>query len=106
MAPFVEKNRKRKGVKNNIFSISEKSNEGILLNISEGGCCIKTNLAIKENQNILIHLPFLQTDEQIIGIIKHTRKFTDKTFALHIQFINLSIKTKNLILSYVYNFLK
>ena len=93
-------------VKNNIFSISEKQNEGILLNISEGGCCIKTELAIKENQNILIHLPFLQTDEQIIGIIKHTRKFTDKTFALHIQFINLSIKTKNLILSYVYNFLK
>lgn len=92
--------------KNNIFSVSEKPNEGILLNISEGGCCIKTELAIKENQNILIHLPFLQTDEQIIGIIKHTRRFTDKTFALHIQFINLSIKTKNLILSYVYNFLK
>ena len=88
----------RKGFSNSVVYFEGFENSVVLKN--------KYAKYLKENQNILIHLPFLQSDEQIIGIIKHTRKFTDKTFALHIQFINLSIKTKNLILSYVYNFLK
>jgi len=83
---------------------SEKKYKGKLTNISAGGCCINTTLPIKENQLIGINLPEHGIGETIIGVIKRTRKMPNMTFSLHIQFIQLSLKTKNQIYTMVYKY--
>ncbi len=92
--------------KNNekVYIESEKKYKGKLTNISAGGCCINTTLPIKENQLIGINLPEHGIDETIVGVIRRTRKLPNMTFALHIQFIKLSLKTKNQIYTMVYKY--
>lgn len=86
------------------YIFSQKSYEGKLSNVSAGGCCIKTNLPIKENQHICVVLSSLGIDDKIVGIIRKTRKLPGNIFALHIQFLNISVKTKNNIYAFVYKF--
>lgn len=93
----TENNKKR-------YIESEKKYKGKLTNISAGGCCINTTLPIKENQLIGITLPEHGIDETIIGVIKRTRKLPNMTFSLHIQFLQLSLKTKNQIYTMVYKY--
>ena len=86
------------------YFFNEKFHEGKLINISGGGCCLKTSLPIKENQKLGIKIPLLNLNSPIVGIIKKTRKLPDNTFALHIQFIKFSIKEQNKILAFIYGF--
>lgn len=96
---------KKENVDNKIvYKESEKKYKGKLTNISAGGCCLNTKLPIKENQLIGITLPEHGIDETIIGTIKRTRKLPNMSFALHIQFIQLSVKTKNQIYAMVYKY--
>ena len=89
----------------NQYIFSEKSYNGELTNISGGGCCIKTTLPIKEKQHLNVNLEQLGIKETVIGLIRKTRKLPDGNyFALHIQFIELTIETQNKILAYVYKY--
>jgi len=91
--------------KKDAFIFSSKVYKGIISNISAGGCCIQTPLPVKENQSLCILLPKLNIEEKIIGVIKRTRKLPNTNlFALHIQFIKVSNKSKNRICSLVYKF--
>lgn len=86
------------------FTISEKKYDGTLSNISGGGCCIKTNLPIQEKQHLALFLPGFSNGLKITGIIKGTRKLPGGFFALHIQFLQLSVEAQNRIFEYVYNY--
>ena len=87
-----------------MFIYSDKSYEGKMTNISVGGCCIQTNLPIKENQHLSVSVPSYNINEKIIGIIKKTRRLQTGDFALHIQFTHISLQSKNKIHAIVYNF--
>jgi len=89
---------------NDMFIYTNKYYKGKLINISGGGCCIKTSLPIKENQHIGIKIPMLDLNSPIVGLIKKTRRLPDGTFSLHIQFIKFSITEQNKILAFVYGF--
>ena len=92
-------------VKNdNLYIISDKKYTGKITNISAGGCCINTNLPIREQQHIGVMLPELGIDETIVGVIRRTRRLPNGLFALHIQFMQLSLKTKNKIYLFVYKY--
>ena len=86
------------------YSFSEKKYEGKLTNISAGGCCIQTDLPIKEKQYIGINLPNTGISETIVGIIRRTRRLPTGKLALHIQFVNISLKSKNRIHILVYKY--
>lgn len=86
------------------FVISEKKYEGRLSNISGGGCCIKSKLPILEKQHLAVVFPNITGETKTTGIIKGTRKLPDQSFALHIQFLNISIECQNQILAYVYKY--
>lgn len=86
------------------FKISDKKYKGSLSNISGGGCCIKTNLPIAEKQNLSVVFPNITSELNILGIIKGTRKLPTGLFALHIQFIDISIDAQNKVLAYVYKY--
>ena len=87
-----------------MFIYSDKSYEGKMTNISVGGCCIQTNLPIRENQHLSVSVPAYNINEKIIGIIKKTRRLQSGDFALHIQFTHISLQSKNKIHAIVYNF--
>lgn len=86
------------------YIFSEKKYSGKMTNISGGGCCIQTTLPIKEGQNISVTVPDYGIDEKIVGIIKKTRKLQNGNFALHIQFLKISTKTRNKIYLAIYKF--
>ena len=89
---------------NDMFIYSDKSYEGKMTNISVGGCCIQTNLPIRENQHLSVILPNYNIPEKIIGIIKKTRRLPTGDFALHIQFTHISLNSKNKIHAIIYKF--
>lgn len=86
------------------YEFSEKFYEGKLSNISVGGCCIQTNLPIKDKQYISVSVPNMNINEKIVGIIRQTRRLPTGLFALHIQFLKISTKTKNQIYTFVYKY--
>ncbi|MBP5519471.1 MAG: PilZ domain-containing protein [Treponema sp.] len=86
------------------YQLSEKQYAGKLTNISAGGCCIQTDLPIKEKQFIGVKLPETGIEETIIGIIKKTRRLPTGKLALHIQFMQISLSAKNRIYTLVYKY--
>ena len=86
------------------YIFSDKKYEGKMSNISGGGCCIQTNLPIKEGQNISVSIPSYSIQEKIVGIIKNTRKLPNGNFALHIQFLKISVEARNKIYLAIYKF--
>lgn len=86
------------------YWISENKHDGKITNISAGGCCIQTELPVKENQSIVVTIPSKGLTEQMSGIIRRTRKLPNGKYALHIQFKNISIQTKNKIYTLVYKY--
>ena len=86
------------------YNFSDKEYPGKISNISAGGCCIQTDLPIKEKQYIGIILPETGIEETIVGIIRRTRKLQTGKLALHIQFVQISLKTKNRIHTLVYKY--
>lgn len=91
-----------KGEEKYIFS--EKEYAGKMSNISAGGCCIQTDLPIKEKQYIGVKLPDSGIDETIVGIIRRTRRLPTGKLALHIQFVQISLASKNRINVLVYKY--
>lgn len=87
-----------------IFVYSSKIYQGKCTNLSAGGCCIQTDMPIKEGQNLRVMIPDLETDENIIGVIKKTRRLPIMGYAIHIQFLRISLKSQNRIFSLVYKY--
>lgn len=87
-----------------LYTFSDKEYPGKITNISAGGCCIQTTLPIKEKQYIGVILPETGIDETIVGIIRRTRKLPTGKLALHIQFMQISLATKNRIHTLVYKY--
>lgn len=86
------------------FIFSSKIYEGNLTNISAGGCCIQTNLPIKEHQHICVLLKELGINERIVGVIKNTGKLTNGDYLLHIQFIRITPAARNRIFTLIYKY--
>ena len=86
------------------YSFSDKEYPGKVTNISAGGCCIQTNLPIKEKQHIGINLPDSGIEETLVGIIRRTRRLPTGKLALHIQFIDIPLAAKNRIHILVYKY--
>lgn len=87
-----------------IFVYSSKIYQGKCTNLSGGGCCIQTDMPIKEGQNLRVMIPDLNTEENIIGVIKKTRRLPITGYAIHIQFLRISLKSQNRIFSLVYKY--
>lgn len=78
------------------FIPSEKAYEGILEDISAGGCRLVSNLPIKAEQNIYINGLFnAKVNDVAIGSIVRTTKRSDGIFILHIKFIKIDVKVVN-----------
>ena len=109
---FFEKEGSFKAVKYNenakkgeeTYTFSDKQYEGKITNISAGGCCIQTTLPIKEKQYIGVILPEVGIEETIVGIIRRTRRLPTGKLALHIQFVQISLASKNRIHTLVYKY--
>lgn len=86
------------------FAASPKEYPGKVTNLSGGGCCIQTELPIKEGQHLAIKIPDLNIDEQIIGVIRKTRRLPVMGYAIHIQFLRISVKAQNRIFGLVYKY--
>lgn len=75
---------------------SEKAYEGVLEDISTGGCRLVTNLPIKAEQNIYIEGSFnMRQSDVAVGSIVRTTKRSDGIFILHIRFIKIELKVVN-----------
>ncbi|MCR4899497.1 MAG: PilZ domain-containing protein [Treponema sp.] len=98
--------KSKKSIKNNQdeFVIAQKEYPGKVTNISSGGCCIKTNLPIKEKQYLSVRFPTLEIHEHVIGIIRRTRKLLDESYNLHIQFLDITVESKNKINAYAFKY--
>ena len=86
------------------YIYSTKVYNGKLTNFSAGGCCIQTELPILENQCMCLILKNLGVTEKVIGIIRRTRRLQNGKYALHIQFIDISIKTTNKLYTLIYKY--
>jgi len=104
VAEVDEKAKKNSKNQEDNYIVLDKVYEGKVTNISSGGCCIKTSLPIKEKQYLSVSFPSLEINEQIIGIIRRTRKLIDNSYNLHIQFLKISIESKNRINSYAFKY--
>ena len=91
----LENEKKTKHNREEDFIVRPKEYEGRITNISSGGCCIKTTLPIKEKQYLSLRVPSLDLHEHMIGIIRKTRKLIDNSYNLHIQFLKISLESKN-----------
>ena len=100
----VENEKKKKHNQEEDFVVRPKEYEGRITNISSGGCCIKTTLPIKEKQYLSLRVPSLELHEHMIGIIRRTRKLIDNTYNLHIQFLKISLESKNKINAYAFKY--
>ena len=84
---------------------SEKAYEGILEDISTGGCRLVATLPIKAEQHIFIEGPFNgKQNDQAVGTIVRTTKRSDGIFILHIKFIKIDVKVTNRIQAMVCKF--
>lgn len=87
------------------YSPAEKKYSSLLQNISGGGCCVSSNLPIKEGQLIATEFNFADGNCIAIGKIVKTRKAPiDNSYNLHIRFIKISLEVQNKILAKVYSY--
>ncbi len=75
---------------------SEKAYDGVLEDISTGGCRLVATLPIKAEQHIYINGPFnAKQNDVAVGTIVRTTKRSDGIFILHIKFIKIDMKVTN-----------
>lgn len=86
-----------------MYIYSDKNYKGKLSNISAGGCCIHSNLPLKEKQHISVSIAKYDL-WKIPGIIRKTRRLPGGKFAIHIQFTNISLAVKNKIQNIIYKY--
>lgn len=109
---YIDKNAKFFAIKLNenakgnddVFLYSNKMYPAQVSNISAGGCCLNTQLPVKESQHIGLDFSEFNISEKVVGIIRRTRKLPEGGFALHIQFIKISPESKNKLFLLIYNF--
>lgn len=84
----------------------EQQYKGKIEDISGGGCSLICAIPIKEQQYISLKMQILPNiTDNVIGIIVHTNKTADgRLHVLHIRYVKMSKKTRNNILSLVYNY--
>ena len=87
----------REGKKEKIRYIpSEKAHEGVLEDISTGGCRLVSPLPIKADQHIYIDGPLnKKQNDHAVGTIVRTTKRSDGIYILHIKFIKIDTKVVN-----------
>ncbi|MCR4822788.1 MAG: PilZ domain-containing protein [Treponema sp.] len=89
----VEKQGKKEIIK---YTPSEKAHEGILEDISTGGCRLISTLPIKAEQHIYIEGNLNKKDnDHAVGTIVRTTKRSDGIYILHIKFIKIEEKVVN-----------
>lgn len=86
------------------FVRKDKAYKCSLLNVSGDGCCISSDLPIKQNQYVCIDVPINDTTENVVGRIVDTRRLDQKLFALHIAFVQIDPSFKNEIFALAYNY--
>lgn len=84
---------------------SEKAHEGVLEDISTGGCRLIATLPIKADQHIYIDGPLnKKQNDHAVGTIVRTTKRSDGIYILHIKFIKIETKVINRIQAMVCNY--
>ena len=84
---------------------SEKAYDGILEDISTGGCRLVATLPIKAEQHIYIDGQFnAKQNDHAVGTIVRTTKRSDGIYILHIKFIKIDVKVVNRIQAMVNKF--
>ena len=88
------------------YAPKENKYEGILADISAGGCMIKTQLPIKRDQKLWIKISLPERGEfEAYGLIVSAQKNNETNlFSLHISFIEIDEKDRNDIFAFVYNY--
>ena len=87
------------------YEHSDKLHDGILEDVSVGGCRITADLPIRAEQYIYIEGPMnLKDTDTAIGSIVRTTKRSDGKFILHIRFLKVEIATVNRILAKIAKF--
>lgn len=87
------------------FISSNTSYDGVLQNISGGGCCLSTAKLIEENNALYLSFNLTGTDCKVVGKIVKTRPNQNTSlFNLHIRFINIDLSIQNKILAKVYDY--
>lgn len=84
----------------------EKKHKGKITDISADGCCLETELPIRPNQYIYIELDLTQDEKaKIIGkIVDNEINKRNNLHILHIKFVKIAKKTKNVIFSLIYDY--
>ncbi len=83
-----------------VYKPSQNMHQGLLLDVSAGGCRLVTNIPIKAEQFIYISGKLNTKDEDsAIGTILRTTKREDGNFILHIKFVKIEADVVNRIQS-------
>lgn len=99
----VDVTEKENGEK--ILKAKPSTHKGILIDISEGGCKLFTDLPIKKMQYIHLSFDINGQNESLYGLIVDTKTDLDTGYyALHIAFKNYPIKTRVKLLADLYNY--
>ncbi len=88
------------------YKALEKKHNGTLVDISSDGCCIQSDLDIREGQYINVKTKIDgKNEDEFIGIILKTDNANSmEMYKLHIKFIKISRKVRNKIFSKVYEY--
>lgn len=88
-----------------IFIPKNKKYAGKLTNISGGGCCIASNLPIKEGQLVGLEFDLFDgTIKTVATIVKSRKTNVTGVYSLHMKYVSLSTENQNKILAKVYNY--
>ena len=95
-------NGKKESIK---YVPSEKAYDGVIEDISSGGCRLIATLPIKAEQHIYINGPLNgKQNDEAVGTIVRTTKRSDGIYILHIKFIKIDVKVTNRIQAMVYKY--
>lgn len=98
----IKKSKASKGS----FEILEHKYKGKIQDISASGCRMICNMPIMQGQYLDLNFILKNGEEQnVIGLIVMTKKTSDeKSYVLHIKFIDIDISTQNSICEAVYGY--
>ncbi len=97
----TETNRKQETV----YIPSDKKKECSAVNISGGGCCLATDLPIREGQLIFVEFPMRGQDCSAVGtIVRTSKQLQGGIYNLHIKFVKIDAVTRTRILEEVYGY--
>ena len=88
------------------YEASINSYPGIISDISAGGCKLRTAIPIREGRHIQISTDIAgKRIDSIIGVVVKSKKDVDgKTTVLHMRFVRMAKKARNVIFASVYNY--